>query len=57
MDPVTKGAAFVAAWAGVKVFCVDFLGVALVRLFRVMGACKMTRLCWHGILVPWLLKY
>lgn len=29
MDPITKGAAFVAAWTGVKVFCVDFAGVAL----------------------------
>jgi uncharacterized membrane protein YdjX (TVP38/TMEM64 family) len=29
MDPLTKGAAFVAAWCAVKVFCVDFAGVAL----------------------------
>ncbi|CAB9518052.1 transmembrane protein 41A [Seminavis robusta] len=29
MDPLTKGAAFVAAWTAVKVFCVDFAGVAL----------------------------
>lgn len=29
MDPVAKGAAFVAAWTAVKVFCVDFAGVAL----------------------------
>ena len=30
MDPLTKAAAFVAAWTAVKVFCVDFAGVALV---------------------------
>ena len=29
MDPLAKGAAFVAAWTAVKVFCVDFAGVAL----------------------------
>ena len=32
MDPLTKAAAFVAAWTAVKVFCVDFAGVALVRI-------------------------
>ena len=30
MDFLTKAAAFVAAWTAVKVFCVDFAGVALV---------------------------
>lgn len=29
MDPLMKGAAFVAAWTAVKVFCIDFAGVAL----------------------------
>jgi len=30
MDPLAKAAAFVAAWTAVKIFCVDFAGVALV---------------------------
>lgn len=34
MDPLTKAAAFVAAWTAVKVFCVDFAGVALVSIFH-----------------------